>query len=82
MQNVVCCEHTRVRCVAITWATVLGLQPRELPRAVDTGPTMAVGCECAVCARRSRRRAAQVRAFARRKSAIDPADNGRCRGIR
>ena len=20
MQNVVCCEHTRVRCVAITWA--------------------------------------------------------------
>jgi hypothetical protein len=42
---------------------------------------MAVGCVCAVCARRSRRRAAQVRACARRKSAIDPADYGSCRGI-
>jgi hypothetical protein len=52
MQNVVCCEHTWVRCVAITWA------------------------HCT--------RVAAVRApeGARRKIAIDPADYGRCRGIR
>jgi hypothetical protein len=35
----------------------------------------AVGCVCAVCAQQSRMFAAQVRACARRKSAIDPADD-------
>jgi hypothetical protein len=47
----------------------------------DSCPTMAVGCVGAICARLSRRRAAQVRSCARKKSAIDPADYGRSRGI-
>ncbi len=40
--------------------------------------TETVGCVCTVCARLSRRRAAEVRAFARRKIAIGTADS---RGI-
>jgi hypothetical protein len=83
MQNVVCCEHTRVRCVAITWAhctRVASVRASEVSHS-DTGPTMSVVCVCAVYARLSRRPASQVRACARRKSAIDPADYGSCRGI-
>jgi hypothetical protein len=44
------------------------------PSAACPGPTETVDCVCAVCARLSRRGASQVRAFARRKSAICPAD--------
>jgi hypothetical protein len=86
MQNVVCCEHTRVRCVAITWARCTRVASVNAPEgsvhSSYTGPTEAVGCECAVCAQRSRMHAAQVRACARRKSAIGLADRSRSRGIR
>jgi hypothetical protein len=31
MQNVVCCEHTRVRCVAITWARCIRVAAVKAP---------------------------------------------------
>jgi hypothetical protein len=80
MQNVVCCNHTRVKYVAITWARCTRVAAVRAPEGSCTGPTETVGCVCAVCARLSRRRAAQVRAFARRKSAIGPADLNRSQG--
>ena len=48
MQNVVCCEHTRVRCVAITWARCTRgaavKAPEDRVHRSDYGRWMCVQC--------------------------------------
>jgi hypothetical protein len=82
VNEVACCSYTRMKCGVITWAHCTRVASVKAPRTGCTGPTEAVDCVCAVCAQRSRMRAAQVRACAERRIAIDPVDCGRSRGIR
>jgi hypothetical protein len=80
MQNVVCCNHTRVKYVAITWARCTRVAAVRAPEGSLHRSDQSCRL-CAVCVRLSRRRPAQVRACARRKIAIGLADLSRSREI-
>jgi hypothetical protein len=71
--------HTRMKCAAITWARCTRVASvRASAGSLHRSDRDRRMC---VCTRLSRRRAAQVRAFARGKSAIGLADLSRSQGI-
>jgi hypothetical protein len=79
--EVASCDHTRVKCAAITWARCTRVASVRAPEgSLHRSDRNRRLCVCGVRGL-SRRRAAQVRACARRKSAIGPADLNGSRGI-
>jgi hypothetical protein len=83
VDEVACCDYTRVKCAAITWARCTRVAAVRAPEGslhmsvINThththGPTKAVGCVCAVSARLCRRRTARVRVRGERVSSAWP----------